>query len=169
MAGTLVGFFLGAGRVASARRAARVACGWGLATGVLITIGMLLGADAMAVVFGLEGAAVAPFLAAWAIAAWTQPINALSFVTDGVHWGTADFRYLRNVMLVATGFGLIGLVWLEQTAVGDLSAVWLVLGGWIAIRAALGVLRIWPGGLHSPLGAQAVRRSSAAALDARQR
>ncbi len=31
-----------------------------------------------------------------------QPINAFAFATDGIHWGTGDFRYLRNAMLGAS-------------------------------------------------------------------
>jgi MATE family multidrug resistance protein len=45
---------------------------------------------------------MALFFPAWTAAALIQPIGALAFVTDGIHWGTGDFRYLRNVVVLAT-------------------------------------------------------------------
>ncbi|MCZ7668111.1 MAG: hypothetical protein M5U34_13410 [Chloroflexi bacterium] len=45
------------------------------------------------------------FYAAWLMSAFIQPVNALAFVTDGVHWGTGDFAYLRNGMFVASARG----------------------------------------------------------------
>jgi MATE family multidrug resistance protein len=91
------------------------------------------------------------FPAAWTVAALAQPLNALSFVTDGVHWGTGDFRYLRNAMLLATviGAALLGVVDVQQPA--TLAVIWTVTATWIAIRALFGVIRIWPGVGSSPL------------------
>ena len=80
-----------------------------------------------------------------------QPINALAFVTDGIHWGTGDFRYLRNAMFVATGAGALGLWAIEAAGIASLLLVWAVTDGWIAIRAAAGMLRVWPGIGAAPL------------------
>jgi MATE family multidrug resistance protein len=148
---TLVGFFLGGGRVALARRVAAVGCTWGLVTGVALTGAMLLATAPFAWLL-VPTAASAAFPAAWRIAALAQPLNALSFVTDGVHWGTGDFRYLRNAMLLATlcGAGLLATV--DLHAPGALVAIWRVTAIWIAIRALFGVIRVWPGVGRSPLG-----------------
>lgn len=148
---SLVGFFLGAGSVALARRAAAVGCQWGLATGVVLTGGMLCSTRAFAWLLA-PPAAHAGFESVWLIAAFAQPLNALSFVTDGVHWGTGDFRYLRNAMLVATASGTLALAAIDPSAPRALVAVWLVTAAWITIRAAFGVLRVWPGLGESPLG-----------------
>jgi len=148
---SLVGYFLGAGSVALARRAAAVGCQWALATGVALTVGMLCSTRAFAWLL-VPPAAHAAFAGAWLVAALAQPLNALSFVTDGVHWGTGDFRWLRNAMLVATGAGTLALATLDVRAPGALVHVWLVTAAWIAIRAAFGVARVWPGVGRSPLG-----------------
>jgi len=148
---TLVGYFLGAGRAAVARRVATVACGWGAATGMLLTLAMLAGTESVAWLLVPVGASAA-FRPAWVVAALAQPLNALSFVTDGVHWGTGDFRYLRNAMLAST---LAGALLLGRADVGAPTAllhVWLATTAWIALRAAFGVLRVWPGIGRAPLG-----------------
>ncbi len=99
----------------------------------------------------LPPAAHALFFPAWLLAAVVQPINALSFVTDGIHWGTGDFRYLRNAMFVATGAGALGLWGIEAAGIASLLWVWIVTDGWIVIRSAAGVLRVWPGIGAAPL------------------
>jgi MATE family multidrug resistance protein len=149
---TLVGFFLGAGRVAVARRVAAVGCQWGTATGVLLTLLMLACTEHVAWLL-VPVAASGAFPAAWLVAALAQPLNALSFVTDGVHWGTGDFRYLRNAMLAATVAGALLLALVDVRSPDALLQVWLVTAAWIAIRAAFGVLRVWPGSAAAPLAA----------------
>ncbi len=81
----------------------------------------------------------------------SQPINALAFATDGIHWGTGDFRFLRNVMVSATTFGAIAIYLLDETASSALTWIWLITVCWITIRAGFGVMRIWPGIGKSPL------------------
>ncbi|MEW6269727.1 MAG: MATE family efflux transporter, partial [Thermodesulfobacteriota bacterium] len=147
---TLVGYFLGAHRKALARRVAGVGCRWGVATGALLTVAMLLGREQVAWLL-VPPAAQPVFATAWTVAALAQPLNALSFVTDGVHWGTGDFRYLRNAMLLATATGAAALVPIDPHGAGTLLEVWLVTAAWIAIRAAFGVVRVWPGLGASPL------------------
>jgi MATE family multidrug resistance protein len=149
---TLVGYFIGAGRVAVARRVAAVGCQWGAATGLLLTLAMLAGTRQVGWLL-VPIAASGAFPAAWIVAALAQPLNALSFVTDGVHWGTGDFRYLRNAMLVATLACALLLALVDVHAPDALLDVWLVTAAWIAIRAAFGVLRIWPGSARAPLAA----------------
>lgn len=144
---SLIGFFLGAARVAVARRVAAVACAWSGGTGVVLTAAMLAATDAVEAAFVPEGASAA-FRGAWWIAAAFQPLNALSFATDGIHWGASDYRFLRNAMLASTGTGVAGLVLFEPS---ELSGVWFVTGAWIAVRAAFGVARVWPGIGRAPL------------------
>jgi len=140
---SLVGFFLGQSAYDSARRVARLACGWGFATG--IAVALLMWATTDMVSQALVGSPATPmFRFAWLIAAGAQPINAISFVTDGIHWGTGDYRYLRNAMLLASGGGIAALVALEHAPAPSLAQVWTVIAAWITARAAFGLGRIWP-------------------------
>lgn len=147
---SLVGFFLAAGQRPAARRVAGVACLWGLGTGAALAGVMLLGTDLVAMWLVPESAQLA-FLGAWWVAALFQPLNSLSFVTDGIHWGTSDYRFLRNAMGLATATGALLLMLGEGRSGFDLTQVWLITGVWITIRAGFGAARIWPGFGASPL------------------
>ena len=146
---SLVAGFLGAGRADLARRVAWVAGQWAVATGVLLGGLMLLGEAAVAAALVPTGA-LSMFAPAWWLLALAQPLNAISFVTDGIHWGTRDYAYLRNAMFVSTAAGLLGIASLPHTP-DALAWVWLVTAGWISVRASFGVLRIWPGIGAAPL------------------
>ena len=78
-------------------------------------------------------------------------------MTDGIHWGTRDYRYLRNAMLTATGVGLALLWALPLVGEESLTGVWGVTGVWISLRAGFGVARVWPGIGTAPLAAQPPR------------
>jgi MATE family multidrug resistance protein len=150
---SLVAFFLAGGDVARARQVAAVACRMGVATGALITIAMLLGSGPVAVLLVPESARPV-FAGAWIACALSQPLNALSFVTDGVHWGTGDYTFIRNAMFAATGLGALGLATIRLDTPAALTWIWIASGGWIVVRAGFGVARIWPGIGGAPLRAE---------------
>ena len=149
---SLIGYFIGAGRRDAARRVARVGVAWGVASGTAIAAGLLLARPWVEFLL-VPDPAVAAFRSAWWICAVAQPLNAVSFVTDGVHWGTRDYAYLRNAMLLSSGLGIAGLLGLAPES--PLYAVWLWTSAWIALRAVLGWLRIWPGIGKAPLARDA--------------
>ena len=147
---SLIGFFLGAGQIGYARRAATIACIWGAGTGVALTVVMLITSSSVAAAF-LPPEVHAMFGVAWVAFALAQPANALAFVTDGIHWGTSDYRFLRNAMIASTGAGLIALYGIDPTGPNALTVIWVITAGWIAIRTVFGMARIWPGFGASPL------------------
>lgn len=147
---SLVGYFLGAGRRDLARRVCGVACAWGVATGAVLSVGMLQGEAAVAALL-VPASALGVFQQGWWVAAFWQPLNAVSFVTDGIHWGARDYRYLRDAMLMASGVGVAALFSLEAAGASSLSAIWWVTGAWITLRASAGLLRIWPAVGAAPL------------------
>ncbi|MBI1353952.1 MAG: MATE family efflux transporter [Acidobacteria bacterium] len=147
---SLTAYFVGSGRLDAARRVAQVVCQWSAGTGALLGLGMLVTERWMLEIFVPPEAAFL-FAVPWRISALSQPINGLSFGTDGIHWGTGDFRYLRNAVIVATAVGITGLLLVDESAPGALSLVWLAAVAWVSVRALLGVLRVWPGILDAPL------------------
>jgi len=146
---SLIGYFMGPGRLEQARRVARLVYAWSAATGVILSAAMWLGQN-LVVRLLLPPTAGGIFFSAWLMVVVFQPINALAFASDGIHWGTGDFRFLRNVMIAATTFGGIAIYLLDETVSGALMWIWLITGCWITIRAGFGVLRIWPGLGKSP-------------------
>ena len=141
---SLVGYFVGQKAMDWVKRVVRVGATWSLWTGVALGALMWLGRDTV-IAFLIPETAVGVFLPAWAVSAISQPVSSLAFLTDGVHWGTGDYRYLRNAMIVAAVVGFGGICLLDLVGVSSLTWVWIVVGIWVVVRATFGVLRIWPG------------------------
>jgi MATE family multidrug resistance protein len=148
---SLVAFYAGKDRITVARRVSRTILEFCFAFGVVLMVVMWVGEGLFArLLVPAEAAAV--FGTAWWLALIFQPLNALAFGTDGIHWGTGDFAFLRNATLVATTVG-VGLLYLLAAFGGlSLAAVWAVTGVWIGVRVLFGVGRIWPGAASAPLG-----------------
>jgi len=140
---SLVGYFMGANNLHQAKRVAALGCGWSIGTGLCLTLAMWLSQDLIARWF-VPAEATAAFATAWFLVALTQPLNGIAFATDGIHWGTSDYPYLRNAMLIATAVGLAILFSINEQSPNALFLVWLATAAWIGIRATLGLLRIWP-------------------------
>lgn len=147
---SLVGYFFGAARLRQARRAAAVTILQGLATGVALGLLCLLATSPVQEVF-VPPEAAADYHAAWPIAALTLPLAALAFVTDGIHWGTGDYAWLRNGMVVSTGIAAAWLLLMDTAAPQAILQVWLTAFLWLVLRTLFGLLRIWPGHLRAPL------------------
>ena len=147
---SLIGYYFGPGRFDKARIVARMVCIWSLLIGVALTTVMLLYSSLFAgLLVPLSGAAF--FYPAWSVSAVFQPVAAIAFVTDGIHWGTGDFRYLRNAVIVATIIGLSLLLTAEAVDKQSLTLIWWITGFWLLVRSVFGTIRIWPGTSRCPL------------------
>lgn len=147
---SLVGYFIGAKRIDHARHVATLSTLWSFITGIVLTAAMLISTPLMLQAM-VPPSAAAVFVPAWVVASLAQPLNSLAFITDGIHWGTGDYRYLRNAVFVATTGGLIGLALIQPSQPDAFTWVWVATVVWIIIRAMFGMVRIWPGTAASPL------------------
>jgi MATE family multidrug resistance protein len=147
---SLIGYFFGPGRIDNARAVARLVCIWTLLIGFALMAVMLLGSNPIAKLL-VPLSSIALFHPAWMVSALFQPIAAIAFVTDGIHWGTGDFRYLRNAVVVATVIGSSLLFAAEVAEKQSLSLIWGITGIWVLVRSVFGIVRIWPGTDGSPL------------------
>jgi MATE family multidrug resistance protein len=155
---SLVGYFLGAGDRFQARRVARSVCLWSFGTGVALCLAMLTLEEGVAWLL-VPPEAYAVFGPGWLVVSLMQPVGSLSFATDGIHWGTGDFRYLRNSMLVASVVaGACVLVVDSLRPDYVLVYIWLATALWTVIRAGFGMVRIWPGIGDASLGKWRTRR-----------
>jgi MATE family multidrug resistance protein len=146
---SLVGYFMGQKSLSDAKHVVRVALIWSTGTGIIL--GVLMWAGRNLVIDWLVPAASATvFLASWGVSAISQPINSLAFLTDGVHWGTGDYRYLRNTMIVLSAASILGIWYLERSEEASLVWIWILIGVWITLRGGFGLVRIWPGIGNSP-------------------
>lgn len=146
---SLVGYFLGADWRKEARRVALYCSVWSLVMGLILMVGMWFGTDVITR-WLVPDDAIAIFGTAWLLALITQPGNAIAFVTDGIHLGSGDFRFLRNVQIVAMIVGGALLFLIDTTSPNALRMLWTVTAVWVAVRAFLGIIRIWPGIGNNP-------------------
>ncbi|MCY4188483.1 MAG: hypothetical protein OXD30_08365, partial [Bryobacterales bacterium] len=144
----------GYGERSRGRAVARVVCQWSVVTGSALAVAMLAAESWIRRLY-VPPSAASRFSAPWRIAAACQPISGLTFGTDGVHFGTGDFRFLRNVVLAALLAGGAIIVWVDASAPWALNAVWWSFVVWTSLRAAAGTLRVWPGRPGAPLGTSA--------------
>jgi MATE family multidrug resistance protein len=141
---SLVGYFIGQNSITQVKKVVRVALSWNLGTGFLLG-GLMWWGQNLVINILVPAASISVFLSAWGVFAISLPINSLAFLTDGVHWGTGDFQYLRNAMLFSSAVGISGLWLVETGGYGTLFWVWVLIGIWITFRALFGMIRIWPG------------------------
>ncbi|MEM6285480.1 MAG: MATE family efflux transporter, partial [Chloroflexota bacterium] len=149
---SLVGYFLGADDRVHARQAAVISIGWSVATGIAMTVLMLLVTTPLLRLM-VPDEAIAIFIPAWIISAVAQPVNAVSFSTDGIHMGSGDYGFLRNAMFISTVGGIIALLMINPEAIHALSYVWLATTLWVTLRAIAGLARIFVPEFNAPLAA----------------
>lgn len=146
---SLVGYFYGSADIAVTRQVARFATLWSFGVGLVTALALWMGRS-LVIQWLVPDSAVEYFLPAWLVAMIGLPISALAFATDGVHWGTGDFGFLRNVMILASATGVAGLLLVDTSSTYALTWIWAVTILWTVVRSALGVLRVWPGIGASP-------------------
>jgi MATE family multidrug resistance protein len=147
---SLVGYFVGPSLLRQARRVSSFVIFWSVATGLILSLMMLFGQQVVTNLI-VTTTAIDIFIPAWIVSAMAQPINALTYATDGIHWGTGDFRFLRNVMLTATLCCALAIFLLDETTSDALTWVWIITCAWVLIRGVFGIVRVWPGFGNSPL------------------
>ena len=146
---SLVGYFIGQESISDAKHVVRVALIWSTGTGLVLGA-LMWGGRNLVADWLVPAASLSVFFASWGISSISQPFNSLAFLTDGVHWGTGDYRYLRNAMLISSAAAIISTWFLEQSEADSLFWIWVLIGIWIFLRGSFGLLRIWPGIGKSP-------------------
>ena len=68
------------------------------------------------------------------------PFNTMAFVYDGLYKGMGEMKFLRNVLLAATGLGFIPLLYFGLEMGWGIYSIWIAFLGWMFIRgSALGI------------------------------
>ncbi len=146
---SLVGYFIGQDALNWAKKVVLVGAKWALGTGALLGILMWFGRG-LVIEMLVPATAISVFLPAWAMSALSLPINAIAFLTDGAHWGTGDYRFLRNAMILATLVGVGAVELINTSPSHTLTWIWVAMIAWAATRAFFGWLRVSPGIGNSP-------------------
>lgn len=73
----------------------------------------------------------------------SQPINAFAFTLDAIFKGLGEMKYLRNVLLGATLFGFIPMLYLGKYMHWGLIGIWAAILVWIAWRGVALILKYY--------------------------
>ena len=106
--------------------------------GILIgTIIAVLGAvfyTAIGRIFTNETLVLEQFYTVFWIVLITQPINAITFIFDGMFKGMGEMKYLRNLLILATGLVFVPILLIFDYLNYKLIAIWLAFTCWIIAR-----------------------------------
>ncbi|MDH6122620.1 putative MATE family efflux protein [Kitasatospora sp. GAS204A] len=138
----IIGRYLGAGDRAGARAATRRMVEWGLGSGLLLGLLVVLARPLYVPLFTADPAVRAQLSVVLLLVALTQPASGPVFVLDGVLMGAGDGGYLAWAML-GTLAAFAPLVLVVPSLGWGLAGVWWALNLFILLRCAflLGRLR----------------------------
>ncbi|MFJ9345141.1 MATE family efflux transporter [Streptomyces sp. NPDC101237] len=122
----IIGRYLGAGDTAGAREACRRMVQWGIATGVVLGLLVVIARPFFLPLFSSDPIVKDIALPALLIVALSQPISGVVFVLDGVLMGAGDGPYLAGAMVVTLAvFTPVAL--LVPAFGGGLTALWAAM------------------------------------------
>ena len=139
---TLVGHALGAERPDEARATARRVTFWGLGTGVLIAVVLVVLRDVLPPLFSSDPAVLEQAAVVWWFLALMQPLAGVVFALDGVLMGAGDVGYLRTVTIGSALMGFLPLSLLSHPMGWGLAGVWTGLDLFIALRLVAVLARV---------------------------
>ena len=139
---TLVGHALGAERPDEARATARRVTFWGLGTGVLIAVVLVVLRDVLPPLFSSDPAVLEQAAVVWWFLALMQPLAGVVFALDGVLMGAGDVGYLRTVTIGSALIGFLPLSLLSHPMGWGLAGVWTGLDLFIALRLVAVLARV---------------------------
>ncbi|MFE7757293.1 MATE family efflux transporter [Streptomyces sp. NPDC057429] len=129
----IIGRYLGANDIKGAREACRRMVQWGIASGVVLGVLIVLTRPLFIPLFTGDPSVQDTMLPVLLVVALSQPIAGVVFVLDGVLMGAGDGRYLAWAMLVTLAvFAPVAL--LVPTLGGGLTALWWAMTLMMAVR-----------------------------------
>ncbi|MFJ6047281.1 MATE family efflux transporter [Streptomyces sp. NPDC092307] len=129
----IIGRYLGAGDTDGARAVCRRMVQWGIASGVVLGLLVVLARPVFIPLFTSDPAVESALLPALLVVALSQPVSGIVFVLDGVLMGAGDGRYLARAMLLTlAAFAPAAL--LVPMLGGGLTALWWAMTLMMVVR-----------------------------------
>lgn len=129
----IIGRYLGAGDTDGAKAVCRRMVQWGIASGVVLGLLVVLARPVFIPLFTSDPAVEAALLPALLVVALSQPVSGIVFVLDGVLMGAGDGRYLARAMLLTlAAFAPAAL--LVPILGGGLTALWWAMTLMMVVR-----------------------------------
>ncbi|MFG2481630.1 MATE family efflux transporter [Streptomyces virginiae] len=129
----IIGRYLGAGDTDGAKAVCRRMVQWGIASGIVLGLLVVLARPVFIPLFTSDPAVEAALLPALLVVALSQPVSGIVFVLDGVLMGAGDGRYLARAMLLTlAAFAPVAL--LVPILGGGLTALWWAMTLMMVVR-----------------------------------
>ena len=107
---------------------------YGVVTGVIMAFFGFLFYNSIGQIFTKDPLVLEQFYHVFWIIVVTQPISALTFIFDGMFKGMGQMKYLRNLLILSTGFVFIPTLLLFDWLDYKLVAIWIAFTFWIMAR-----------------------------------
>ena len=107
---------------------------YGIVIGTIIAILGAVFYNAIGRIFTNETLVLEQFYTVFWIVLITQPINAITFIFDGMFKGMGEMKYLRNLLILATGLVFVPTLLIFDYLNYKLIAIWLAFTCWIIAR-----------------------------------
>ncbi|MFE5810752.1 MATE family efflux transporter [Streptomyces sp. NPDC056491] len=129
----IIGRYLGAGDTEGAKAVCRRMVQWGIASGVVLGLLVVLARPVFIPLFTSDPTVEAALLPALLVVALSQPVSGIVFVLDGVLMGAGDGPYLARAMLVTLAVFTPAAL-LVPVVGGGLTALWWAMTLMMAVR-----------------------------------
>ncbi|QIE59828.1 MATE family efflux transporter [Rasiella rasia] len=113
----------------------------GVAT-ILAIIGLIL-YKPLGVLFNKDPEVLHLFYGMFFMVLICLPFNAIAFTLDSIFKGLGEMGYLRNVLLTATIFGFIPVLYVSKYQDWGLIGIWLALVVWVAWRGIALIIKYY--------------------------
>lgn len=136
----IIGRYLGAGDTEGAKAVCRRMVQWGIASGVVLGLLVVLARPVFIPLFTSDPGVKEALLPALLVVAVSQPVSGIVFVLDGVLMGAGDGRYLAWAMLLTLA-AFVPAALLVPTVGGGLTTLWWAMTLMMLVRMATLQLR----------------------------
>ena len=130
----LSGKFLGAKDYNSLVALSNKLTKYGLFVGVIIGLVGAVFYNFIGQIFTKDPAVLKQFYTVFWIVLITQPISAITFIFDGMFKGMGEMKYLRNLLILSTGFIFIPTLLVFDYYDLKLTAIWIAFTLWMIAR-----------------------------------
>lgn len=130
----LSGKFLGAKNYEALVLLSKNLVKYGVFTGLLIALIGFLMYNYTGTIFTKEPEILEEFYSIFWLVLLSQPLNAITFIFDGMYKGMGKMKFLRNVLLTSTGFVFIPILLLFDAFDFKLYGIWIAFIAWMIAR-----------------------------------
>eukprot|EP01018_Ginkgo_biloba_P039202 Gb_23578 [translate_table: standard] len=112
----------------------------GAGSGIALAVVLFIGFGSFAKLFTKDAAVLEVINYGVLFVAGSQPINALAFVFDGLHYGVSDFAYVAYSMMIVGTISSIFLAFAPSSL--GIAGVWVGLALFMGLRMVAGFWRL---------------------------